>query len=132
MAFSFPLLSTQLSELEVGSGCYLEGGTRLLAETLLWFESSFSFAQNANLSAEVMGRIQDFNAHFAERYLGNAADRGPLVSFSVADPLSRLLHAARWLALQAHAQPCRAERLLNVRCFCSTRSIAPHVATSRA
>jgi len=73
MAFSFPLLSTQLSELEVGSGRYLEGGTRLLAETLLWFERSFSFAQNANLSAEVMGRIQDFNAHFAERYLGNAA-----------------------------------------------------------
>jgi len=73
MAFSFPMLSAQLGALEAGSGRYLEGGTRLLAETLLWFERSFAFAQNANLTAEVMGHIQDFSTHFTQRYLGNAA-----------------------------------------------------------
>ena len=73
MAFSLPWLSAQMSALGVGGGRYLEGGMRFLAETLTWFERSFSLVRRADLSAEVMGRVQDFNEHFVQRYIASAA-----------------------------------------------------------
>ncbi len=73
MALSFTWLSTQLEALQTGGGRYLEGGMRFLGETLAWIESTFSFARSAGLSSQVMGHIQDFNEHFAQRHMAGAA-----------------------------------------------------------
>ena len=73
MVFSLPWLSAQLASLHVGSGRYLEGGMRFLAETLAALESSFAFAARANVGQDVMGRLQEFFDTFAQRHLADGA-----------------------------------------------------------
>jgi predicted PurR-regulated permease PerM len=44
-----------------------------LAETLAGIEANFSFAARAHLAEETMARVNDFNEHFASRYVASAA-----------------------------------------------------------
>lgn len=73
MTFSMPWLTLQMSALQAGGGRYLEGGMRFFAETLSWMEGNWSVAARAHLAREVMAYVNDFNEHFASRYLASAA-----------------------------------------------------------
>jgi predicted PurR-regulated permease PerM len=71
--FSMPWLSTHMSMLQAGGGRYLEGGMRFLGDTLNWMEATFSFAARAHLAQDIMAHVNDFNEHFASRYMASAA-----------------------------------------------------------
>lgn len=73
MMFSMPWLAVQFSALQAGGGRYVDGGMQLLATTLGWLEASFGFASRAGLTNEVMARVEDFNEHFASRYVASTA-----------------------------------------------------------
>lgn len=73
MLLSMPWLTAQLGLLQAGGGRYLDGGMRFLSDTLLWLESTFSFAARAHLAQDVLAKINDFNEHFASRYMASGA-----------------------------------------------------------
>jgi hypothetical protein len=73
MLFSMPWLTAHASALQSGGGRYFEGGMLFLSETLAGIEANFSFAARAHLAEETMARVNDFNEHFASRYVASAA-----------------------------------------------------------
>ena len=73
MLFSMPWLTAHASALQSGGGRYFEGGMLFLSESLAGIEANFSFAARAHLAEETMARVNDFNEHFASRYVASAA-----------------------------------------------------------
>jgi predicted PurR-regulated permease PerM len=79
VALMLPLISSHLRSWQALVLLYVEGGLRLVAETLIWLEQSYSFAARAHFSDQwanqllELGGISGFGDKLARGYLADAA-----------------------------------------------------------
>ncbi len=73
MLLTIPWISSQLVSWQTSGARYVEGGLRLVAETLAWAEANYSFAAKAHLSEQLTRQLGELGDHFAGTYLASAA-----------------------------------------------------------
>lgn len=82
----FPWFGSHMASWQVTGTRYIDGGLRLLAETLAWLERNFALAAKARVSEQLMQQISHLGDKLAGTYLADAA-------FTVAAWLPSLLLA---------------------------------------
>ena len=71
--FTFPWVGTHLASWQDSSTLYIEGGLRLVVESLVWLERNFSLAAKAHLSTQLTQQISELGDKLASKYLADFA-----------------------------------------------------------
>lgn len=70
---SFPWIGSQLGNWQDSGARYIDGGLRLLVDTLAWLERHFPLAAKAHLSAQLTEQLSDLGDKLASKYLADVA-----------------------------------------------------------
>lgn len=68
-----PWFGNSLASWQDSGARYVEGGLRLVADTLAWLESNFAFAARARLSSQLTMQIDELGDKFVSNYLADIA-----------------------------------------------------------
>ena len=70
---SFPWIGSQLGNWQDSGARYIDGGLRLLVDTLAWLERHFPLAAKAHLSAHLTEQLSELGEKLASKYLADVA-----------------------------------------------------------
>lgn len=73
LGVSLPIAAAEAVNWQASAERYLDGGVRLLVDSLREMERHISFLANAGMSAQVETQVEAFTSHFAEKHLTAAA-----------------------------------------------------------
>jgi predicted PurR-regulated permease PerM len=68
-----PWLGNSLASWQESGARYVEGGLRLVTDTLVWLEGKFSFVARAKLSSQLSTQLAELGDKFVANYLPNIA-----------------------------------------------------------
>lgn len=70
---TFPWIGSHLASWQDSGTRYIEGGLRLVVETLVWLERNFALAAKARLSSQLTEQISTLGDTLASKYLADVA-----------------------------------------------------------